>query len=162
MIIRLEKPADRDAIYTLHSGAFPTDDEARLVDRLRQDGDLVLSLVAVKDQQIVGHIAFSNMQAPFPALGLAPVSVSEAHRRQGIAAALISRGLEMAKDQGCSGVFVLGDPDYYRRFGFSTEMAKGFQSPYAGPYLMAMPLADDELPSASGRVEYAAAFASLG
>ncbi|MGB8843415.1 MAG: hypothetical protein WCC64_20355 [Aliidongia sp.] len=58
-------------------------------------------------------------------------------------------------------VFVLGDPVYYRRFGFDPMLASGFASPYAGPYLMALGLTQP-LPSLSGKIDYAPAFAALG
>ncbi|MCP4318271.1 MAG: N-acetyltransferase [Hyphomicrobiales bacterium] len=161
MKIRPETPADRAAIHALHVAAFDGDGEARLVDRLRADGDLVLSLVAIDNGQIIGHVALSPMTAPFPALGLAPVAVSADYRRRGTAAALINRGLDLVRDDRWKGVFVLGEPSYYERFGFSCRMAEGYQSPYSGPYFMALSLGGDRLPARAGRVDYAAAFSSL-
>lgn len=160
MIIRPEIPHDRDAIRHLHEAAFETPAEAGLVDRLRADGDAVIGLVALADGQIAGHVMFSRMKAPFPALGLAPVSVDSRLRRQGIAARLIQTGLDIARDQSWRGVFVLGDPDYYGRFGFRPETAAGFDSPYAGPWFMAMTLGGGA-PVNGGRADYAPAFAAL-
>lgn len=131
------------------------------MDRLRQDGDAVISLAALEDQLLVGHAMFSRMAAPFRALGLAPVAVLLDWRRRGIAARLIAEGLRRATRDGWDTVFVLGDPDYYGRFGFSTEMASGFESPYAGPYFMALPLKGVDLSLQSGRVDYAPAFSAL-
>ena len=70
---------------------------------------------------------------------------------------MIRAGLERARSAGWRGVFVLGDPGYYRRFGFDPALAGGFASPYAGPHLMALALGPD-LPARSGRIEYAPAF----
>lgn len=162
MIIRPQTEDDIGAIHRLHRAAFETKAEADLVDRLRADGDAVFSLIARSGAEIAGHAMFSRMRAPFPALGLAPVSVSKDFRRQGIAAALIEDGLARAAEAGWQGIFVLGDPAYYTRFGFSAGTASGFQSPYAGPYLMARPLGARVLPETRGRVEYAPAFAALG
>lgn len=161
MHIRPETEADRAAIHALNSAAFGQPMEADLVDRLRADGDAVLSLVAVEDGEIVGHILLSRMEAPFRALALAPVAVKPTRQRQGIGAALIHAGLARAKEAGWQGVFVLGEPDYYQRFGFSAQQAAGFVSPYAGPYFMALALGD-ALPVTTGEVRHAAAFAALG
>lgn len=163
MLIRPEVPSDYAAIRALHAAAFPTGAEADLVDRLRADGDAVIALVALDDRQtLVGHVVFSRMRAPFRALGLAPVAVVHRARRQGIAAQLIREGLAMAKHDGYQSVFVLGDPAYYTRFGFSAEHAAPFASPFAGPHLMAMPLHVDRMPAREGRVDYAPAFGAFG
>ena len=119
-----------------------------------------LSLVAVEDY-VVGHVMLSRMQAPFKALGLAPVAVHADWRRQGIADRLVRAGLAQAKIDGWEGVFVLGDPAYYTRFGFDLALASGFQSPYAGPHFMALALQDIGLPESTGVVSYAPAFAGI-
>ena len=74
-------------------------------------------------------------------------------QRQGIAAQLIEEGVKQAKAGGWEGIFVLGDPAYYERFGFSVSAAEKFKSPYAGPYLMLLILNEDSLISWSGRTE---------
>jgi len=139
MLIRGETPADIAAIHALNKAAFKTDAEAKLVDGLRDNGNLSLSLVA-DDGGIVGHVAFSPMtfvakagspKPPLKAAGLAPVAVAESHRRQGIAAALIKEGLTKAKAIGVDVVFVLGDDKYYPRFGFCRAIDYGIESPYA-------------------------------
>ena len=111
--------------------AFPTPAEADLVDQLRLDGDAIISLVAVDGNDVMGHVLFSTMTAPFKALGLAPVSVESGMRRRGIAARLIEEGIRDAKSAGWEAIFVLGDPAYYQRFGFSAKEAELFNSPYA-------------------------------
>jgi putative acetyltransferase len=99
------------------------------------------------------------MSAPFHALGLAPLSVLPQWQRRGIGSALIEAALQRARAQECRAIFVLGDPDYYGRFGFRTDLAAGFSSPYAGPHFMVLSLGGP-LPLVSGRVEYAGAFAN--
>lgn len=161
MRIAPETPADAAAIRALHAAAFPSEDEAKLVDRLRADGALALSLVARDDAgEILGHVAFSPMTAPFRALGLAPVAVAAGARCAGVAAALIRDGLARAAAESWQGVFVLGDPAYYGRFGFDPAAAAGFTTPYAGPHFMLLRLAAGELPP-RGPVAYAPAFAAL-
>jgi putative acetyltransferase len=161
MIVRDEQRADRAAVRAVVEAAFGQPDEADLVDRLRAAGDSVIALVAEDAGRIVGHVVFSKMKAPFRALGLAPVSVSPDRQKAGIGGRLIRDGLERARGQGWQGVFVLGDPAYYCRFGFDAALAKGFTSPYAGPHLMALALAGP-LPASEGRVDYAPAFGELG
>jgi len=160
MEIRFELETDFSAVRALHLSAFPTAGEGDLVDALHRDGDAVISLVAV-DDVVVGHVMYSRMRAPFRALGLAPVAVCSDHRRQGVGDRLIRAGLVQAKKDGWEAVFVLGSPDYYSRFGFAAALASGFQSPYAGPYLMVLALQDSGLPVTTGAVSYAPAFGDL-
>jgi putative acetyltransferase len=116
--IRDEKPEDAAAIRAVVEAAFPQPAEADLVDQLRADGDSVISLVAVDDGKVVGHIVFSKLTAPFRALGLAPVSVLPDRQNAGIGSRLIQAGLDRAVQDGWQGAFVLGEPEYYCRFGF--------------------------------------------
>jgi putative acetyltransferase len=162
MIVRLETPGDIQAIRIVEEIAFGQRDEARLVDDLRVAGDAVFSLVAVNDGIIAGHAMFSRMQAPFPALALGPIAVLPEYRRTGIASALIREGIARGEAAGWLGIFVLGDPAFYRRFGFDAGKASGFISPYAGPHLMALSLGNSELPTDTGIIEHAPAFAKLG
>lgn len=161
MRIRDAIPQDFAAIHALVAGAFRSEDEARLIDNLRRDGDSVIDIVADDAGRITGHALFSTLQAPFSALALAPVAVETASRNKGIASALIRHGLADAKLSGWRGVFVLGDPDFYARFGFEADLAKGFVSPYAGPHFMAVALGGP-LAVQEGAVVHARAFAALG
>lgn len=160
--VRPEKSGDHAAVRAIHESCFPTSDEADLVDTLRADGDAVLSLVAESGSDLVGHAMFSRMKAPFRALALAPVAVMRPWRRQGVAERLVRLGNDEARKTGWHAVFVLGDPDYYRRFGFSADLASRFESPYAGPYLMALALQAEGLPCSKGKLRHAPAFAALG
>lgn len=158
---RIETYADIAGIRSVETEAFPSHAEADLVDRLREDGSAVLSLIAVLDRQIIGHAMFSRMQEPRGSLGLGPVAVLSAHRGRGVAAGLIGEGLSRAKADGWAAIFVLGDPAYYGRFGFSAALAAGFGSPYAGPHLMGLELQADGLKVRTGSLRYAQAFADL-
>ncbi|MCW3834991.1 GNAT family N-acetyltransferase [Sphingomonas canadensis] len=168
--IRAATGGDVAAIDALLRRAFPAHDEARLVQQLCIDGDMVLTLVADDEETgaLAGMVAFSRMAAEIggkamAAVSLAPVAVDAAHRRQGVAEALIQAGLAHLRDAGATLCFVLGDPAYYGRFGFSAELARGFASPYAGDYLMALPLQDGAMPcGVRGEARHAAAFAALG
>ena len=161
MHTRAETSADHPVIRHIHQRAFGRNVEADLVEALRREGSAVLSLVAEDDSGILGHAMLSRMEAPFRALGLGPIAVVSERQREGIGSLLIRTGLAQARAQGWDGVFVLGEPAYYARFGFDAKCASGFQSPYAGPYFMAVALQGPELPSGKGRVEYAPAFAGI-
>ena len=161
MNIRREIASDQAAIRRVHLASFPGPQEADLVGRLRDDGDAVFSLVATTENLVVGHVMLSRMTAPFRALGLAPVAVLPDWRRRGIAARLIEDGIKRSAGDDWQAVFVVGNPAYYCRFGFNADSARNFDSPYAGPYLMAVSLAGFDLGSASGRIDYAPAFAAL-
>jgi putative acetyltransferase len=164
MIIRPEKPGDEAAIGAVVAAAFGQPQEAELVARLRDNGDLVLSLVAEDAGKIVGHVAFSRVWIErdgtrAPGVSLAPLAVLPDQQRKGTARALIGAGHLRLKTRGEKIVFVLGDPDYYKRFGFSPELAKAFDCVYQGDYLQALRLSPDA-PTA-GEVIYAPAFAAL-
>jgi putative acetyltransferase len=160
VIVRTEGADDAADIRDVVTAAFGRSGEADLVDRLRKGGDSVVSLVAVERRRIVGHVMLSWMTAPFRALGLAPVSVAPDQQRRGIGSLLIRTALERATRDGWEVVVVLGDPAYYSRFGFDPALASGFESPYAGPYLMALCLKGPLLVR-TGRLDYAPAFAAL-
>ena len=164
MIVRSEAPDDVAAIRAVEEVAFGQPAEAQLVDDLRAAGDSVFSLVAVDDGTVVGHALFSRMKAPFPALALAlgPVAVLPEYRRTGFGSRLIRQGIARSETAGWQGIFVFGDPAFYRRFGFDAGKASDFISPYAGPHLMALPLARNELPTSTGSIQHAPAFAKLG
>jgi putative acetyltransferase len=92
-----------------------------LVDRLREDGALAISMVAVIEDRIVGHVAFSPASAADGSKGwfaLGPVSVEPARQAVGIGSSLIRAGLEELRRTGAAGCILTGDPEYYGRFGF--------------------------------------------
>jgi len=138
MTIRPELPGDEAAIHTVNEAAFGGRDEATLVDQLRQNGDFVFSLVATDGPSVVGHALFTRLVAPAGSLALAPVAVLPDYQNHGIGSRLIQEGLDRAKAAGWRRVFVLGEPAYYQRFGFSLDIGERFRSPYAGPYFMGL------------------------
>lgn len=166
-VVRPEKPADAGAIRNVLVQAFETSAEADLVERLRQDGDLVLAMVATDSEHeiIIGYAGFPRLQVEHrgqvsPAVGLAPLAVAAPWRRQCVGADLVCGGLSNLALRRETLVFVLGDPAYYTRFGFAAETAQPFACAYAGPHFMALPLADTA--PRAGTVRYPAAFDSLG
>lgn len=157
--MRPEAESDSDAVFKVNHRAFPTSAEAELVDALRHGGFVRVSLVAEINGQIVGHILFSDLpiitfQGTVSALSLAPMAVVPEYQRQGIGSELVRRGLEACKEQGHRIVVVLGEPQLYRRFGFSSDLAKPLESPFSGESIMAIELVPEALSGISGRVEY--------
>ncbi len=160
--IRPEAPGDEETIFKLTKAAFKEmpfseGDEQHLINALRADGDLTLSLVAEDENRIVGHIAFSPVTISDGTkdwYDLGPVSVWPELHHRGIGGALITRGTADMRVMGAKGIVLLGSNIYYPRFGF-----KHFpQLIYPGPppeYFQAL-LLDGEMPS--GEVAYSRAF----
>ena len=164
-IIRLEngEPEERATIYAIHSAAFGRSDEADLVASLRDEGVVLVSLVAELDRCIVGHILFTRMfiettGEPVPAVALAPLAVLPTHQRRGIGTSLIRQGLDLLRRRGERIVIVLGHPDYYPRFGFSRQKASSLESPFPPAAYMALELTPGALDGIRGKVKYPAAF----
>ena len=126
--IRFENASDASAISTVIEVAFrghPHSDgsEPRIVSRLRQEGDLTISLLAEQDNRVVGHIAFSPVSINPQTLGwygLGPVAVLPAHQSRGIGTALVLRGLSELEAIGAIGCVVFGNLAFYGRFGFKS------------------------------------------
>ena len=162
--IRTEAPGDEAAIHDLIARAFAPmpfadGDEQDLVDRLRADGDLALSLVAVDaDGAVVGHVGFSPATIDHTACGwlqMAPVSVCPSRQLQGIGSALIEAGLRRLREQGASGVAVVGNPAYYERFGFTVIDGLAPASEHDRPYFRAQAFGTN---APTGTLRYAPAF----
>jgi predicted N-acetyltransferase YhbS len=157
--VRAEGPEDLQAIREVHRQAFGQEEEARLVDALREGGYAHLSLVAEETGQIVGHILFSDLPivtptGTVPALALAPVAVLPARQRQGIGSRLVQEGLRACANADHHAVIVLGHPGYYPRFGFSATLAGRLKAPFSGPAFMALELAPGALAGVTGEVRY--------
>jgi putative acetyltransferase len=157
--VRPATPADAEAIAETVTAAFGREDEAKLVAALAASGDIAGSFVAEHADAVIGHILFSRLDAPFPALALAPVSVRPGHQHRGAGSALIRHGLSWAYAQDWAAVFVLGEPGYYGRFGFDAAAAESYECAYAGPYLMAKFFR--EPPAPRGTLIYPAPFSEL-
>jgi putative acetyltransferase len=164
--VRPERPGEQDGVFAIHAAAFETDLEARLADRLRADGDVLLSLMALDGDEPVGNLILSLMHAqaegePLKAAAIGPIGVRPDRQGEGIGSALMRACIEWARGEGFAAIFLLGSPNYYGRFGFSAEAAAPFASPYAGPYFQALMLDDTFVVPKSGRADYAPAFAAF-
>ena len=167
MLIRAENENDQTAVYAVNVAAFEAPDEARLVNVLREQARPLVSLVAEKGGEVVGHIMFSPVSlsghADFKAMGLAPMAVAPEYQRQGIGTALVREGLEQCRLLGFAAVVVLGHPEYYPRFGFlpSSRFSIGCEYDVPEEVFMAMELQSGALSEKTGRVEYHEAFSTL-
>jgi putative acetyltransferase len=164
VILRAEtdSPEDRASIRHINEAAFGQPDEADLIDRLRAERAVLVSLIAEQNHP-VGHILFSRMfidtaAGSIPAVSLAPMAVLPENQRSGIGGRLIQRGLDLLHEQGERITIVVGHPDYYPRFGFSSEKAACLVSPFPREAFMAMELQAGALNGIRGAVRYAAAF----
>lgn len=164
ILIRKEMIPDYEGIRHVNRAAFGQDDEAWLVDALRDGGYVQVSLVAERDGRLVGHILFSDLPIvtgakTVPALALAPMSVLPASQNQGIGSALVRCGLEKCREEGHKIVVVLGHPHFYQRFGFSPKLAAYLESTFSGQdSFMAVELAPGALDGVAGSVQYAPPF----
>ena len=162
-LIRLENPSDPPAIRELLEEVFPGQGEADLVDALRSDGDVVLSLVAERDGYVIGHVMLSRLLVEsegqsVPAVVLGPLAVYPEYQHRGVSTLLLREAHACLAYMGERLSVVLGEPDYYGKFGYSHRRASRFISDYQSPYLMA--LSFGEAPW-EGRLVYPAAFAAL-
>ena len=160
IVIRHETSADLKAIRDVYCLAFGQDSEAWLVDALREGGYVRVSLVADQAGHVVGHILFSYLSVStdageVAALALVPLAVLPDLQKQGIGSALVRRGLEVCKEQGHRIIVVLGQPEFYRQFGFSSIAAAHLDSQFSGKLsFMALELVPGALVGLKGRVQY--------
>ena len=123
-VIRDTTPGDLEHVLALYPQAFPEEELRSLVAALIEHGQDVLSLGAFCDGQVSGHILFTicgTQDHRHDAALLGPVGIVPQFQQQGLGSSLIRTGLERLQDKGIVQVLVLGDPDYYGRFGFVSE-----------------------------------------
>jgi putative acetyltransferase len=157
--IRSEQPADHAAIAAVQRAAFARDAEANLVSALRHDGLMLVSLVALHGEIIIGHVMFSTLRVEVSgrelvAATLAPLAVVPDFQRRGYGSALVRAGIEVLRAKGCHAIIVLGDPDYYARFGFSASLTRNLTAPFRGPAFMGLELSAGALTGHIGSVTY--------
>jgi putative acetyltransferase len=161
IVIRAETTQDHISVRSVNQLAFGRQNEADLVDALREKARPCISLVAIVDDEVVGHIFFSPVSIEsgddfFTAMGLAPMAVLPAHQNQGIGSHLVREGLRESQRLGYNIVVVLGHPNYYPRFGFMPAGLKGLRSEYdaADEVFMVAELIPGALDGRRGLVKY--------
>jgi len=165
MNIRPEHPEDTEKIRKVLLEAFGTDAEANLVDALRNAGVELISLVAVENNEIIGHILFSpvTIDGKTGIMGLAPMAVLPAWQRKGVGTQLVNEGSRACEKAGYEAVVVLGHPGYYPRFGFVPSVNFGIRSEYDVPpeVFQVKELRKGALQNAAGIVKYHPVFNEL-
>ena len=164
--VRPERKADLDGINETISSAFlnhphSNHKEHLIVSDLRESLSLDVSLVADVDDEVIGHIAFSKVMINGQDLswyGLAPVSVHPKFQNSGVGSKLIRQGLETIKELGAKGCVLLGEPQYYERFGFKAN-ASLILDGVRPEYFLTLSFSG---PLPSGKVGYNIAFANNG
>jgi putative acetyltransferase len=165
--IRAETAADEPGVRRVNELAFGRASEADLVDALRRALPSAISLVAVEEFDVVGHVFFSpvtveSAHGAFDALALGPLAVLPDRQNEGIGAALVRAGLEECLRRGERVVFVLGHPRYYPRFGFRPSKPLGIDCEYDVPadVFMVAELEPGALAGRRGTVRYRPEFGS--
>jgi putative acetyltransferase len=175
MRIRPAGLSDLDATCSVLEAAFCRPDEARLVRELWSSDDLAVALVAAGraaerangagDENgggaVTGVAVLSHLAAPADCLALGPLAVRRDLRDRGIGKELIRASIAWAGRAGHAAIFVLGQPPYYERFGFSVDAAAPFASPYPSEFMLALELRPGAL-AGGGELRYPPAFAALG
>ena len=156
--IRAERPEDRADIRRVNEAAFGRQEEAQIVDMLRDSCSDLLSLVAIAEERIVGHILFSpvtieGVELHPEGMGLAPMAVLPAYQGRGVGSRLVRAGLERLQEASIPFVVVLGHPNYYPRFGFLPAFRYGVHCQWAGvpdPAFMILVFEETALRGVSG------------
>lgn len=162
--IRPELEVDKTQIFRVVSAAFARDQEALLVDLIRDRSQTILSLVAVVEQKIVGHVLISRIRITGIAVdsfgGVAPLSVLPEFQTQGIGSHLMRSAIDGAKDLGLTALFLLGNPNYYKRFGF--EQSHIGNEYGATDAFMHLEINSGSLSNTTGTAKYVEAFTEVG
>ena len=168
MKIREEEPSDTETIWNINADAFETEDEANLVNALRNSNCTFISLVAETENKAVGHILFTPVELTgnenkLKLIGLAPMAVLQKYQNQGIGTQLVKAGIEFCKSKDYDAIVVLGHPNYYPRFGFAPSVAYGIKSEYEVPdeAFMILELKTDSLKDHQGVIKYHDIFNSV-
>lgn len=159
--IREERLDDIAVIRTLNFAAFGRPQEGGLVDALRANGGLSLSLVATIDERLVGHVLYSPVSIncngkEVVGAGLGPMAVVPELQRKGIGAELIRAGNEKVKRLGCPFIVVLGHSQYYPRFGFRPARAHAIRCQWNVPddVFMILSLEESRMKGVAGLAKY--------
>ena len=170
MIIRPEKKKDYTAIHKVNELAFGGRGEADLIEDLRKTDSFIpeLSLVAIQNEEVVGHILFSpviikSKKSVTSALALAPMAVHPEFQNKGVGSKLAFKGLEDCRCLGHNIVVVIGHPGYYPRFGFLPARDRGLNVPFPVPdeAFMVLELVPGALKAAQGEIIYPPPFQKM-
>lgn len=166
--IREECPEDIIAIRDVNQQAFGQHQESQLIDDLRANKGILLSLVATLNDRVIGHILYSPVSVNINGdsiigAGLGPMAVLPEYQRQGIGSKLIDTGNNMLQKSGFPFIVVLGHPEYYPRFGFKPASAYGIKCEWDVPDDVFMVMFFDQtiVKQISGLAKYRQEFSSV-
>ena len=161
--IREERASDIASIRAVNIRAFGRDQEANIVDALRTNGAVVLSLVATRERDVVGHILYSPVTiGDATAAALGPMAVVPECQRQGIGSALVRAGQQRLQELGCPLVVVVGHPAFYPRFGFRPASTCDISCEWKVPDNVFMAVAlNDAAPTLTGLAKYRSEFSTV-
>ena len=160
--VREERVEDYKAVREINNSAFGQPEEGRIVDKLREACEEIISLVAVEDEKVVGHIFFSpavinNKGNAVKGISLAPMAVLPELQNKGIGTLLVNEGIKRVKRTGCPFIIVLGHDKYYPRFGFEKASMYGIKPQWDGvpdEAFMIMILDKEYMAGVSGVAKY--------
>ena len=161
-MIREAQESDLEAVLNLIHSSFSNKAESDLVKQLISDNDVLLNLVIEASNTIIGNVVVSKVTME-PDMGLfcggvAPLSVLPERQSSGIGSQLMKEAIKKSNEMGMDALFLLGDPDYYKRFGFNISNLK---SDYRVEHFQELELTRNCLVNLKSKVTYANAFLSL-
>ena len=161
-MIRETQESDLEEVFNLIHSSFSNKAESDLVKQLISDGDVLINLVVESSDTIIGNVVVSKITME-PDLGLfcggvAPVSVLPDQQSSGVGSKLMTAAINESKKMGIDALFLLGDPNYYKRFGFVVSTLK---NDYSVENFQELELTEDCLVNIKSKVTYANAFLNL-
>ena len=161
-MIRETQESDLEEVFNLIHSSFSNKAESDLVKQLISDNDVLLNLVIESSNTIIGNVVVSKVTME-PDMGLfcggvAPLSVLPERQSSGIGSQLMKEAIKKSDEMGMDALFLLGDPDYYKRFGFNISNLK---SDYRVEHFQELELTRNCLVNLKSKVTYANAFLSL-
>jgi len=162
--IRPEEPGDIAAIRDVNRRAFGQDHEGNIIDALRANGAAFLSLVAILDRRVVGHIMYSPLVVgEVVGVALGPMAVLPEHQRQGIGTRLVEAGNDQLAWDGCPCIAVVGHPTFYPRFGFRPASTIGISCEWDLPddVFMVLVLNAAKMSGVAGAARYRPEFSTM-
>ena len=161
-MIREAQESDLEEIFNLIFLAFGDKAESNLVQQLILDNDLLVNLIFENSDVILGNVVVSKITMdPNKGLlcgGVAPLSVMPENQSSGIGSQLMKAAIQKSKEMNIDALFLLGDPNYYKRFGFTIS---DLQSDYNAEHFQELAITKDCLVNVKSKVNYANAFKKL-
>ncbi len=162
MRVRPADDADLDHIDRIHTAAFASPTESHIVRSLRDRGKLTVSLMIECSGEAIGHLAMSPVQVDGSSatiLAIGPIAVIPERQRQGVGSELMREGINRSRRGGVAAIILLGDPAWYRRFGFKPASMYGLRCRWTdGPAFQVLVLDPDAISNVTGEVRYDACF----